>query len=394
MFDFESRSIIESLRSGVPSITVGKYFSQARPTIMRAITSEIDDVVNNEKSSGMIISGKYGEGKTHLLQTIHNLAFNSNMVVSYVSLGKETPMDKLHVLYSKVINNTYLPNHKQPGFLHLLDERTANDPLIKDLLLYSSRSLETDKLYYLLRAYYSLENNDEKFLLKADLEGDYVSNAVLKRIYRENIREKVKYNIPFSKTKHIQDYFNFMSHLFKVLGYNGWIILFDETELIGRLSKKARIKAYNNMSFFLNPNKNLESTVSVFALSSSYVEDVIENKIEKANIEELEPELQKTPREIVNSLINAKELRPLTNEEIHFVFEKIVEFYKKAYEWDYDVPLFELESKAKNSAYLLRTRIRYAIEYLDQLYQYGDVVDSSISNLITKEDVSIEIPDE
>ena len=61
---------------------------------------------------------------------------------------------------------------------------------------------------------------------------------------------------------------------------------------------------------------------------------------------------------------------------------------------DYDVSLFELESKAKNGAYLLRTRIRYAIEYLDQLYQYGNVVETSISDLITKEDVSIEIPDE
>ena len=393
MFDFESRSIIESLRSGVPSITVGKYFSQARPTIMRTITSEIDDILNNDKSRGFIFSGKYGEGKTHLLQTVHNLAFNSNMAVSYVSLGKESPMDKLHVLYSKIINNTYLPNRKQPGFLHLLDDRTANDPFVKDLLLYASRNLETDKLYYLLNVYYKLENNDEKFLLKADLEGDFVASSVLKRIYRENLKETIKFNIPFSKTKHIYDYFNFMSYLFKKLGYNGWVILFDETELVGRLSKKARIKAYNNMSYFIKPEKNLESTLSIFALSSSYVEDVIEKKNEKTNIEELEPELQKTPKEIVDLMINATELRPLTNEEIHFVFEKIVEFYKKAYDWDYDVPLLELENKAKSSAYLLRTRIRYAIEYLDQLYQYGVFKEASINDLTTKEDVSVEIPD-
>lgn len=394
MFDFESRSIIESLRSGVPSISVGKYFSQARPAIMRTITCQIDDVSNNNKSCGLILSGKYGEGKTHLLQTVHNLAFNSNMVVSYVSLGKETPMDKLHVLYSKIINNTYLPNRKQPGFLHILDDRTSNDPLIKDLLLYASRNLETDKLYYLLKAYYSLENSDDKFLLKCDLEGDFVSNPIIRKIYRESTREKAKFNIPFSKTKHIRDYFYFMSHLFSVLGYNGWVILFDESELIGRLSKKARIKAYNNIHFFLHPDKQLESTMSLFALASSYVEDVIENKNEKENIEELEPELQKIPKDIINSLINANELKPLTNDELHFVFEKIVEFYKKAYDWNYDVPIYEIESKAKSNAYLLRTRIRYAIEYLDQLYQYGNVVETSISDLITKEDVSIEIPDE
>ena len=118
MYDVEARHIIEALRSGIPSRAVGQYFSEARPRIMREISDRLDLVCEQGKSSGMIISGKYGEGKTHLLNTVFNLAHSNNMVVSYLSLSKETPMDKLYLVYQKLIGNTYLPRRQQPGFMH------------------------------------------------------------------------------------------------------------------------------------------------------------------------------------------------------------------------------------------------------------------------------------
>lgn len=95
MYDMEARHIIEALRSGVPSRAVGQYFSEARPKVIREISGRLDMVCEQGKSNGMIISGKYGEGKTHLLNTVFNLAHSNNMVVSYLSLSKETPMDKI-----------------------------------------------------------------------------------------------------------------------------------------------------------------------------------------------------------------------------------------------------------------------------------------------------------
>ncbi|MEG0216362.1 MAG: DUF2791 family P-loop domain-containing protein, partial [Hungatella sp.] len=93
MFDMEARHVIEALRSGVPSRAVGQYFSEARPVIMKTITDEINAVSSTGTSTGRIISGKYGEGKTHLLNTVFNIAHENNMVVSYLSLSKETPFD-------------------------------------------------------------------------------------------------------------------------------------------------------------------------------------------------------------------------------------------------------------------------------------------------------------
>ena len=175
MYDIEARHIIEALRSGIPSRAVGQYFSEARPKIMKEISNRLDMVCDQGKSSGMIISGKYGEGKTHLLNTVFNLAHSNNMVVSYLSLSKETPMDKLYLVYQKIIQNTYLPKRRQPGFMHELEKISANSPVANEMLLYAAKQLETDKLYYLFRSYLNTEDSDEKFLLQACLL--YTSDA-------------------------------------------------------------------------------------------------------------------------------------------------------------------------------------------------------------------------
>ena len=381
MYYFEARHMIEALRSGVPSRAVGQYFSEARPKIMKEISDHLDQVCEQGKSSGMVICGKYGEGKTHLLNTVFNLAHSNNMVVSYLSLSKETPMDKLYLVYQKLIQSTYLPQREQPGFLSELDKISAKSPTANEMLLYAAKQLETDKLYYLFRSYLNTEDADEKFLLQADLEGDFVANASLKKIYRRIFNQPVKYNVNFTKTKHCRDYISFMSHLFTQMGYKGWAILIDETELMGRLGRKARLNAYRNMAGFLLPDQCPEMTFSIFALSASYVEDVIEGKHEYMNLEEIYPEEQEPARSVLDMLTKAPQLLPLTKEEINEVLCKIQDFHGKAYEWTPNLSAASLAASTQSGGYLLRTKIRAAIEFLDQLYQYGKAGNTAVNEL-------------
>jgi hypothetical protein len=105
MADFYAMHVIEALRSGVPSRAVGAYFSEARPGMMKKIEGRMEAVRAGGPSDGMIFTGHYGEGKTHLLNTVFSVATQNNMAVSYVALGKETPMSNLPVLYQKIIAN-------------------------------------------------------------------------------------------------------------------------------------------------------------------------------------------------------------------------------------------------------------------------------------------------
>ena len=383
--DFEAQRVIEALRSGVSSRAVGHYFSSARPELMEQISSKLDRVIESGESSGMVVSGKYGEGKTHLLNTVFNLAHSNNMVVSLLSLSKETPFDKLYLAYQKLVSNTYLPGRLQPGFQHILQDITPNNPNAQDLLSFTSKHLDTDKLFFVLRSYLSVEDPDEKYLLMADLEGDFINTALLRQIYKRIFAQPVRFAVPFSKTRHSMDYFHMLSHLFKLLGFNGWVIMFDETELLGRLSKKARLTAYNNMASFLFPERHsrLESTFTMFALGASYREDVIESKHDFENLSTtFVDRAQREPIEkVLNHIITAPQLQPLNQAEILAVLELVQTFHGRAYDWEPKLDVREVLKATENRGFLLRTRIRAAVELLDQLYQYGQVGDICINDL-------------
>jgi hypothetical protein len=383
MINFEARKIVEALRSGVSSRGTGQYFSSARQEFLSQISGKLDEICENKTSAGMIVTGKYGEGKTHLLNTVFNLAHSNNMVVSMISLSKETPFDKLYLIYQKLLQNTYLPKRLQPGFMDTLWDITPNSPMAAEMLAYTSKHLSTDKLFYLLRSFLNTDDMDEKYIILADLEGDFINNPKLKQIYKRIFSEKAIFNTNFVKTKHMDDYFATIAHFFLQMGYNGWVILFDETELVGRLGKKARLKAYKNMADFLFPAEKLRAVYSLFTLTTSYLEDVIEAKHEFENLREgmLDAREADAVEKTLKCMVSAKQLQPLTTEEILLVMEKLKEFYKRAYDWDVNLDMREILKNTTNRGYLLRTRIRAAVECLDQLYQYNKAADITINEL-------------
>lgn len=384
MFDYEARHVIEALRSGIPSRAVGRYFTEARSQVLQDIKRDLDEVRTLAKSKSRIISGKYGEGKTHLLNTIHNLAHEQNMVVSIVSLSKESPLDKLHVMYQKIMTNTYLPKKEQPGFMQEVENLHPEGNLASDLLLFTGKQLETDRLYHVLRTYLNTDDQDERYLLQADLEGDFLSNTQVKQLCKRVFSEKAVFQVNFNKYKHCQDYIAFLSHLFRLLGYAGWVILFDETELVGRMGKKTRMKAYWTMSHFLFPTKRFESMYSVFAISASYVEDVIEGKHEYANLQEVYPGPDGEPvKRVLDAIRQTPQLHPLSKTEIDAILQKLIYFHGRAYAWEPKVSVADLQKHLKGSGYLLRTKIRTAIECLDQLYQYGSIGQSTLKSVET-----------
>ena len=259
--------------------------------------------------------------------------------------------------------------------------------------------METDKLYFLLRAFLGTQEEEERYAFLADLEGDFTTGPLIKRSYRRITGSVAKFNQNFSKTKHVFDYFCFISHLFKQLGYNGWVLLFDEAELIGGMGKKARAKSYVEMQRFLKPSPKLEGVFSLFAFSSSYVEDVIDKKKEFENVCEVfaeDGDALSAAEASLRAIENAPELAPLTKEEITRILMSIQDFHGKAYGWHPDVSAESIYAATEAGGYLLRTKIRAAIEFFDQLYQYGEAGKTRITELgkeTFEEDDTPELPD-
>ena len=375
MTDFENRHMIEALRSGVPSRAVGKFFSSSRKEIMdkaAALIAESADGVSNS----MVIKGKYGEGKTHFLNSVFSMAQENNMVVSFVALGKETPANKIDILYKRVLEQTYLPGESEPGIPSLFTFLSSGSDKANEMFLYALNKLDTNRLYYVLKAFLASEgsNDDDVDVLEADLQGSFASVAAIRTLYSRYCREKVSFNNKFVVREHTSDYFAFMSHLFKVMGFSGWVILFDEAELIGRFARKSRMSAYSTISQFLFPPSSFDSVSSIFAFSSSYTEEVIGEKDDFGYLDLMEgdEDSKEVIRKVLDRIVEAEELRALTEDELTYSLKTIVDIYSKAYGKDYSGHAEKVIETASSSGYLLRTKIRAAIEALDQISQYGD----------------------
>jgi len=381
--DFEARKVVEALRAGIPSRTMGAYFAGARAELI-AETSEWLDL---QEGGGRLLSGNYGEGKTHLLNTVFSMARSKNMAVSLVSLSRETPFNNLYQLYQKIAQNTYLPDREQPGFDPLVERLNAAN--MTELQLFAAKSLQTDKLYYLLKAFNNTDNPETRFSLLADLHGDYMANTQLKKIYKELLSEKIVFSVNFAKSRHIWDYYQFVSRLFTLSGLRGWVILFDEAEHIGRLGRKARFGAYTNMSKFLQPNAH--NMLSLFTITNNFATQVIDGKDERGYLAQTEGFDRDIIENVLETIESAPELALLNRDEFVGVLHKIMDFHARAYDWQPGADAAELCEFSWGRGIYLRTKIRAAIEYLDQLYQYGDTADITAGEL-EQETYNEEIP--
>ena len=150
------------------------------------------------------------------------------------------------------------------------------------------------------------------------------------------------------------------------------------------MGKRVRARSYRTMQAFLDPSPRLEGVFSVFAFSSSYLEDVIDKKHERENIRAVfaeEPEALKAADATLDAMLDAPELAPLTKAEVLQVLMQIQELHGRAYDWDPGVSAQTVYEETEAGGYLLRTKIRAAIEFFDQLYQYGEAGKTKITEL-------------
>ena len=385
--DYKAKKVIEALRSGIPSRTIGGYFSGARTELLADMSQWLD----SQTGGGKIISGSYGEGKTHLLNTVFCMAQNKNMAVSTISLSKETPFNNLSLIYQELAQNTFLPDREQPGFDHLIEQLAPES--INELLLFSAKELQTDKLYYLLKSFRNTDNPEIRFSLLADLQGDFIALNQLKKIYKEIFAERITFSTNFTKSRHVWNYFLFLDRLFSLSGLNGWVILLDEAENIGRLGRKSRFTAYANMSKFLCAGAC--KAFSLFTMTNNYVIQVIDGKDERRYLAEAEGYDHEMIEDALSRIETSPELTPLTQDEFKSILTKIVDFHARAYDWHPGVKTEVLCEMAWSRGYYLRTKIRAAIEYLDQIFQYGNAGNITAGELDQETyDEEIPLPEE
>ncbi len=197
---------------------------------------------------GSVIKGEYGEGKTHLLNWLYQRAHEENFVVSLISLSKETPFNRFDHIYRKIAEAIHLPGEPYRGVERLL-QRLALDPNERQAIMRFSEGLHV-KPRTVIRNYLESTDGYHRYLLLGDLEGaTQLAAADLRAINQENRLGRVA--LARVTRQDYWDYIALLRFLIQLGGYAGWLVLFDEAEMIGLLGAGSRATAYGNVADLL-----------------------------------------------------------------------------------------------------------------------------------------------
>ena len=119
MFD-ESRvaklSAIEALRNGVPNSDAVRELGCGQPKAEKRFRELLETAANERwvdpKSNGLLVSGEFGSGKSHLLAHLEHIALDEGFVCSRVSISKETPLFDLNKVLQSAVDTAVVPSRR------------------------------------------------------------------------------------------------------------------------------------------------------------------------------------------------------------------------------------------------------------------------------------------
>lgn len=369
-----ARVVIEGLRSGVPYRETAQAMTVGRDGNLRELGSLMETVSQGRhpKLYGQVLRAQYGEGKTHLLHALANQAWEANWVVSMVSISKESPLDRLDYLYSKITQKALRPGSRVSGLTGIVDE-AVREPM----LVAGARDLELSMRTRTVLDNVARQNTGLDDLI-SDLEGQFLNLVEIKRIHRENFTKPLK--IPTTPIKdEIPSYLLLVDWLIQRAGYAGWLILFDEVELMGKFGRGARARSYATIGRFLSGMAG--HTLTIWAVAGNFQTDVL---MGRHDIEQVPEWLLSRPKEAfladwakvaLDELSAARPLAAPTSAQIQELVQHVYDLHQEAYQWTAPVPREQFYELVKSNLGLpdqpLRTWVRLAISLMDLWLVHG-----------------------
>jgi len=259
-----AKKIIEIVgSSGTPPEYGFQYFTSGLDIYLNTIEKEyLKDFIKGGGSAFKMVIGAYGEGKTHFLYSIRELAWKHGYATSYIVLRpEETPFHRMDLVYKSVVENLVYP---QPADKLLSSDYDKGiETIIKKWYMEKyneiSRGVGKINLDKELRAYANslgrydsisfrnavkkaflalLDRHDEDFYLILQwLKGE---NPPKNKLNNFNIFEKIDKSTAFKMLRSLVQWLS-------DIGYSGLIVLMDEAEPVPSMSSKQKSILLNNL---------------------------------------------------------------------------------------------------------------------------------------------------
>ena len=395
-----AQTLINSLKGGVVPRTGLPYITVGRKNEIEALLHDVDIVAEGGASFRFIV-GKYGSGKSFLLQTIRNYVMDKGFIVADADLSPERRLQGTKgqglATYRELIGNLSTKTKPEGGAITLLLDRWINniqtDCIEKNGVLQGSKELldEVDKKIYTVIAGLSEMVHGFEFgsLLSkyyhAYIDGDDETKMKIVRWFRGEYSRKTDAKEALGVNIIITDedwyeYLKLFAMFFRLAGYSGMMIMVDELVNIYKIPN-AVTRQYNYEKMLTMYNDTLQGKAKYLGIIMGATPQTLEDKRRGIySYEALRSRLSEGKfskpgmRDLLSPVIR---LEALTPEEMLVLCEKLSDMHAGLYGYkntlsDSDIGDFiSLEYSRIGATENITPRevIRDFIELLDLLYQ-------------------------
>ena len=424
-----AQTVLNSLKGGVvpriglPDIAVG------RKNEIEALLHDVDIVAEGGASFRFIV-GRYGSGKSFLLQTIRNYVMDRGFIVADADLSPERRLQGTRgqglATYRELIRNLSTKTKPEGGALTLVLDRwisnVQNEALQESGLVPDDPALAAvvdRKIHAVTASVSELVHGFEfahllSIYYHAYLDGDDERKAKVVRWFRgeygtkSEAKEALGINLIITDDDWY-DYLKLFAGFFRLAGYTGMMVMIDELVNLYKIPNSVT-RQYNYEKLLTMYNDTLQGKASSFGIIMGATPQALEDKRRGIySYEALRSRLAEGrfsrpgARDLLAPVIR---LEPLTAEEMLVLCEKLAEMHAGLYGYNRSITTEDLAGFIRieysrigaDQNITPREVIRDFIELLDLLYQnpgmgIPDLLESDEFSYAKSEAVSDEAAD-
>ena len=348
MSRIEAQRALEALRNGVPNADAVRKLGCMQPEALDRFRKQLEDMsavpcdTEPQVVPGLLISGGFGSGKSHTLSHFEIESLRRNFIVSRVVISKETPLHDPVRLFQSALRNTKLPDCRGSLMQELagrIDYRSPNAATFAEWVKHRQP-------HQMLAASVCIHEQSRDPELKERMVNWWSGEKLDVRQIRDGLKElEIRSNfvvkaVTLAALAPVR--FEFAARLARAAGYFGWVLLFDEVELISRYSLLQRARAYAEIARWMCavPDQAIPGITAVAAITDDFDIEVLDNRQDrekaparlrqKGDVRSLAQEmLARIGIELITG--NAVRLHAPNDDTLKLSFERLSDVYEEAY---------------------------------------------------------------
>ena len=398
-----AQALMNSLKGGVVPRVGLSYIAVGRKAEIDALLHDVDIIADGGASFRFIV-GKYGSGKSFLLQTIRNYVMAKNFVVVDADLSPERRLQGTRgqglATYKELIRNMSTKTKPEGGALSLILDRWISN-VQQEVMVSSGLGITDPGLPPLVEkrisaVVYSLSEMVHGFdfarlltlYYQAYVQGDDGTKAKVLKWFRGEYATKTEARQELGVNIIITDddwyeYLKLFAAFLKQAGYAGMLILIDELVNIYKIPH-AITRQYNYEKILTMYNDTMQGKAQNLGIILCGTPQCMEDprrgvySYEALRSRLAEGHFSGEHKDLLSPVIR---LQPLTSEEMLILVEKLAEIHAELYDYKQivtqqdmvDFITIEFGRIGADSHITPREVIRDFIEVLDIVYQNPQV---------------------